>query len=67
MTTDDVGPLVDRLAAVADHRYTLLAGWLSPVAVVVLAPEDMTGPLFGVLFGVFTVLHAAQTAGGPDL
>jgi len=65
--TRDVGPVVEALAAVADHRYTILAGWLSPVAVVLLAPEHLVMDLFGLVFGVFLILHFAQTARGPDL
>lgn len=60
------GDRVDRgiaaLAAVADHRYAILAGWLAPAFIVLLAPQDLREPLLVALMGVVLLLHQAQLA-----
>jgi len=64
VTGDRLDRAIDALAAVADHRYTLIAGWLSPALVFAL-PEEYQGAALAVLLGTFVVLHQAQLSRGP--
>lgn len=56
--------LVDLLARVADHRYTIMAGWLSPIGIIVL-PQKVAEAYLVAIIGVFLVLLRVQLYLGP--
>ena len=56
-----VDRVIDGLGRIADHRYTILAGWLSPFGILVL-PESLEMTYFVCLLGLFLILHQAQLA-----
>ena len=57
--------VVEQWAAIGQHRYTILAGWLSPVGILAL-PESFQMPYLVGLMVLCLSFIFADTAGGVE-